>query len=217
MKKCRKDMRNKFSTATIIFTIITVLIVVMGGCINLKHAPLEIHYYTIEYDPPQALTAEPLPYVVKIEQFQTSPLYDSNRIIFKNEDFTRDEYTYHKWRAHPGELVSFFLARDFSETGRFQATLYYESILPPTHLITGVVEDFYLQAGSSGKAVLSVAVNLVDNSRRNGSHAILMQKKYRLDIETQKGGPQGLAEAMSIAMQRISEDILLDVAERLEK
>jgi len=216
MKKCRKGMRNKFSTSTIIFTIITVLIMVMGGCMNLKHATLEIHYYTIEYDPPQALTADPLPYVVKIEQFQTSPLYDSNRIIFKNEDFTRDEYTYHKWRAHPGELVSFFLARDFSETSRFQATLYYESSLPYTYLITGVVEDYYLQTGDSNEAVLSVAVNLVDNTRRGQGNSILMQKKYRLSVETQKGGPSGLAKAMSTAMQQISAEILEDVTAHLE-
>jgi cholesterol transport system auxiliary component len=208
-------MRNNISTVAIFLTVIASL--VMGGCTNLKHAPLEIHYYTLAYDPPRPVKTGPLPHIVKIEQFQTSPLYDSNRMIYKNEDYTRDEYTYHKWRALPGELVAYFLVRDFSETGRFQAALYYESNLSYTCLITGVVEDFYLQAGKPSAAILSVAVNLVDTTRRDGSNRILMQKKYRLGIETQKGGPQGLAEAMSIAMQRISEDILMDVAERLEK
>lgn len=208
-------MRNKISSPAILLSVIFVLTMIIGGCTNIKHAPLEIHYYTLEYDPPLPVETNPLPYTVKIEQFQSSPLYDSNRIIFKKEDFTRDEYTYHKWRAHPGELVSFYLARDFSETNRFQATLYYESNLPYTHLITGVVEDYYLQAGNPGEAILSVAVNLVDNSRRDGSNAILMQKKYRLGIETKKGGPQGLAKAMSSAMQQISAEILMDVADLL--
>jgi len=217
MKGCRKNMQNRILTSAILLSVFIVPIMIMSGCINTKHAPLEIHYYTLEYDPPPFVKANQLPYTVKIEQFQTSPLYDSNRIIFKKEDYTRDEYAYHKWRAHPGELVSFFLTRDFSETGRFQATLYYESNLPYTHLITGVVEDFYLQAGDSGKAVLSITVNLVDSTRRNNSNAILMQKKYRRGIETKTGGPQGLANAMSTAMQQISEDILMDVADRLEK
>lgn len=210
-------MRNRISTSAILLILIFVLTMIMGGCTNIKHAPLEIHYYTLEYDPPRSVETNPLPYTVKIEQFQSSPLYDSNRIIFKKEDFTRDEYTYHKWRAHPGELVSFYLARDFSDTGRFQAALSYESTLPYSHLITGVVEDFYLQKGDTSEAVLSIAVNLVEGVRRNQSNAILMQKKYRLGIESQADGPQGFAEAMSTAMQQVSAEILRDIAALLEQ
>ena len=117
-------MRKLFSITAAVVTMVTILLMV-GGCTNIKHAPLEIHYYTLEYEPPQPVNASPLPHAVKIEQFQTSPLYDSYRIILRKEDFTRDEYTYHKWLALPGELVSFFLARDFSETGRFQASLHF--------------------------------------------------------------------------------------------
>ena len=209
-------MRNKISTIAIILMLIAILVMV-GGCTDFKQVPVESHYYTIEYDPPRPIKAEPLPYIVKIEQFQTSPLYNSNHIVFKNEDFTRDEYTYHKWRAHPGELVSFFLSRDFSETGRFQAALYYESSLPYTYLITGVVEDFYLQAGDFGEAVLSVAMNLVDSTRHGKGNFVLMQKKYRRSVETHKRDPSGLAKAMSTAVQQISAQILNDVYAALEK
>ena len=208
-------MRKNISTTAVFLTVIATLMMV-GGCTNIKHAPLEIHYYTIEYDPPQAVNAPPLPYIVKIEQFQVSPLYDSNRIFIKNEDFTRDEFIYHKWSAHPGELVSFFLARDFSETRRFQASLYYESSLPYTHLITGVVEDYFLQAGGANEAVLSIAINLVDNTRRGQGNSILMQNKYRLNVATHKGDPPGLAKAMSTAVQQISAQILNDVYSVLE-
>lgn len=210
-------MRNRILTSAIRLLVFIILFMTMSGCTSMQHAPLEIHYYTLEYDPPRPAKAGMLPYVVKIEQFQTSPLYDSNRIIFKDEDFTRDAYTYQKWLAHPGELVAFFLARDLSEAGRFQAALYYESNLPYTHLITGMVEDFYFQARDSGEAVLSVAVNLVDSTPRNNGQTILMQKKYRLAIKTQRDGPQGLAGAMSMAMQRISAEILSDVVKQLEE
>lgn len=209
-------MRKRSSTPAILLIAIVVLTMIMGGCTNIKHAPLEIHYYTLEYDPPLPVETNPLPYTVKIEQFQSSPLYDSIRIIFKKEDFTRDEYTYHKWRAHPGELVSFYLARDFSDSGRFQAALSYESTLPCSHLITGVVEDFYLQKGGTNEAVLSIAVNLVESKHRSPGNAILMQKKYRRGIESQTGDPHGFAKAMSTAMQQVSAEILRDVAAIIE-
>ena len=138
-------------------------------------------------------------------------MYDSNRIIFKKGDFMRDEFTYHKWRALPGELVSYYLARDFTESGRFQTALYYESGLAFTHLVTGMVEDFYWQSGDAAQAVLSITVNLVENKGRD-SGVILSQKTYRLAVQTQTGGPQGFAEAMSSAMQQVSSQVLEDVA-----
>ena len=214
MKRFWKDRWINSSITVLFLTIVATLM--MGGCINLKQASLEIHYYTIEYDPPQAVNATPLPHIVKIEQFQVSPLYDSNRIVIKNEDFIRDEFIYHKWRANPGELVSFFLARDFSETRRFQASLFYESSLPYTHLITGVVEDYYLQTGDANEAVLAVAINLVDNTRRGQDKFILMQKKYRLSVETPTGSPSDLAKAMSTAVRQISSQILNEVYTALE-
>jgi ABC-type uncharacterized transport system auxiliary subunit len=215
MLKTFKKPCHTISTTAVWLAVIVVLL--FGGCTNIKHAPLDIHYYTLEYDPRPPEKTPPLPQVLKIERFQTSPLYDSNRMIFKDADFRRDEFSYHKWRAQPGELVSYFLARDFSETGRFQATLYFESALPFTYIITGVVEDFYLQAGNPNQAVLSVSVNLVDNTRRNDGRHILMQKKYRRAIAASTGGPQGLAASLSVAMQQISEQILDDVSNELGK
>lgn len=210
-------MSKKAATLTVLLLMLAGLLC-SGGCANLKQAPLEIRYYTIEYDPPPPVDGEPEPCVIKIDRFQTSPLYDSNRIVFKSGEFMRDEYIYHKWRAHPGELVSFFLARDFSETGRFRATLHSDSISPYTHLITGAVEDFYQQrSGQSGEAVLTVAVTLIDNTRPVKGSPVLMQKKYRLREKTGDGGPPDLAKAMSNAMQQVSENILKDVYSLLEK
>lgn len=209
-------MGNRISTSAVPLMGMLVLLTFMGGCTNLKHAPLDIHYYTLEYDPPQSTKAAPLPFTVKIDQFQTSPVYDSNRIIFKEVDYTRDEYTYHKWRALPGELVSFFMARDFADSGLFQSTLYYESGLAYTHLITGMVEDFYWQKGETSQAVLSLTVNVVANADGKRG-AILAQKIYRLGIQTQANGPQGFAMAMSTAMQQVSAQVLEDVSKVIQK
>jgi cholesterol transport system auxiliary component len=217
LKGSGKEMRNRISASALLLIVSTLLSMIVVGCASMQHAPPEIHYYTLEYDPPRPAKDGVLPYVVKVEQFQASPLHDSNRMVFKDEDFTRDAYIYRKWLAQPGELVAFFLARDFSASGRFQAALHYESNLPYTHLITGMVEDFYLQARDSGEALLTMTVNLVDNTPRTNGKTILMQKKYRLAIKTRKNGPQGLAEAMSMAMQQISADILDDVSKVIVK
>ena len=204
-------MRKKITPPAMVLLVIFLILFIAGGCTNFKHASLYSHYDTLEYDPPLPFKAPPLPYTLKVEQFQNSPIYDSNRIIFKKGDYSRDEFAYHKWRALPGELVSYYLARDFAESGRFHSTLYYESGLAYTHLITGMVEDFYWLAGDSAEAVLSIFVNLVENLGRD-SGVIIAQKKYQLTVKTQSPGPEGFAGAMSSAMQQVSAHVLEDVA-----
>ena len=151
---------SRIFMATLLFTFL-----ISGcGCSDIKQASLEIHYYTLEYEPLPPDSDLPLPYILKIDQFQTSPLYDSNRIVFKSDEYKRDEYVYHKWRSHPGDLTSFFLTRDFSESGIFKATLYTDSVLPHTHVVTGVVEEFYQQVNEhNAEAVLSVVITLADD------------------------------------------------------
>ena len=209
-------MLNNLSTLTLLMSLLTIL-AVTDGCTSIKQASLEIHYYTIEYDPPLPAKDAQRPYSINIEQFQTSRLYDSNRIVFKNDEYLRDEYIYHKWRAHPGELVSFFLARDFLETGRFKAIFYADASAHHTHLITGVVEDFYQQAGNAGEAILSLTITLFDNTRRGSGDPVMMQKKYSIDVAVEESGPSGLAKAMSRAMQQLSQDIINDVYDQLRK
>jgi len=202
----------------IVFALFFCATFVTVSCTGIKQAPLEIHYYTIEYDPPVSITSTPLPCIIKIDHFSTSPLYDSNRMVFKTHEFTRDEYVYHKWRALPGEMVSFFLARDILETGRFQAVLYADSVSPYSQLVTGTIEAFYQYAnGDVWEAVFEMTITLIDNSPPKNGNPVLFQKKYSTRKPISDKEPVGMARAMSEAMKQISGEIIADVYALLSK
>ena len=54
-----------------------------------------------------------------MERFQVAPFYNTTNIIYKEASIKRNAYHYHKWRANPEDLVTYFLARDLRETGLF--------------------------------------------------------------------------------------------------
>ncbi|MBU0986879.1 MAG: PqiC family protein [Proteobacteria bacterium] len=192
-----------------------ILILLLGGCSNLKPSNYRIDYYTLEYDAP-GFDFPTLPRVIRVERFQVAPLYNSNRIVYRKIPYARDTYFYHKWRANPGDLVTYFLTRDIRQSTVFKAVNTYETGLASSHIIEGMVDEFFEDDGrESWEAVLSVSITLVANDEPDLGKRVLFQKKYSQREACRQKNPQALAAAMSKAMAGISETIIKDIYKHL--
>jgi len=188
----------------------------LAACLNLKQPPNKIEYYTLEYDPPVAANRQALPYVLRVLQFSVSPIYNSNRIIYRDRSYKRQAYFYHKWRANPGRLVSYFLSRDLKESGRFKAVLPGDSRVAPAFVVEGTVDEFLEVAGNdNGQAFLAVSIVLLDENQTDISQKVLFQKTYRTRQPCEQTHPRALAAAMSLAMSKISLSIVDDLFNNL--
>lgn len=183
----------------------------LTACLNLRQPRNEIAYYTLEYDPPVVAARRPLPYVIRVNPFAVSPVYNSNRIIYRDKSFKRQAYAYYKWRANPAELITYFLRRDLEKCGLFKAVLPHDSSFPPAYLLEGTVQEFLeTDKENSWEAVLSVSIALMDETEPDISQKILFQKSYQSNQRCQEKNPQALASAMSLAMSQVSSDVIND-------
>jgi ABC-type uncharacterized transport system auxiliary subunit len=199
-------------------SIIVVLLILLSGCFNIKQPQPEIDYYTLEYDPPAVNGAPTLPFVLKMEPFSTSPVYDSTKILYREKAYKRSEYAYHKWRAAPGDLVTALLARDFGATSLFKAIILSESVPAYSHVLTGKVEEFYQGSESDHwEAVLSVSITLSSFMAPDIHDAVLFQKRFTAREQCSQKSPESFVEAMSSAMKRLSGEIIQDIYERLKE
>lgn len=205
-----------YSKKIIYLIILSALLVY--GCLNLTQQPnKKINYYTLEYDPPETANLKSLPFVIYIERFNVAPLYDSNRIIYSQKKFKRNAYIYHKWIANPGDLVSYYLARDIKRSSLFSTAFSSNSSYSSTHIINGTVDEFFEQDDDKiWKAVLSINITLMSKDEPDISKSVLMQKRYRAIEPCSRKNPQALAEAMSKAMANISDRIIKDVYKCLD-
>lgn len=201
------------------FIIITVIgIAIFSGCMKLKAGDRNISFYSLEYPPPKSEQVDPLPAVIRIERFRISPLYDSTKIIYREKAFKRDSYVYHKWWANPADLVGYFLARDFQHSGYFKAVFSPADNVHSTHILNGFVEEFFEEDDTDKwQAVLSLNILLLKEDEPDVNKRILMQKKYVLTESCIEKTPHALAKAMSIAMSKVSEQIIGDVNQILKQ
>lgn len=194
------------------------LLLLLEGCCSIKHPKgmPETRYYTLAYDPPSFDGFKPLPFVLRVYRFQVSPVYDSNKIIYQENPFQRNAYTYRRWRVNPGDLVACLLTRDLVQSGLFKAVFAPETGFSSSHMIEGVVDEFYERDEKDHwEAVLSINVILAAKNESDICKSILFQKKYSLREPCRQKNPQSLAQAMSKAMAGVSERVIMDVYHHL--
>ena len=190
----------------------------LGACINLEQPNLKVHYYTLEYETQPIADLKPLPVIIRLDRFNVAPVFNTNRIIYREQSFKREAYVYHKWQANPGELVSYLLARDMQQSGLFEGVFSYSSSLTPSHILSGSVDEF-LEWDTEGawQAVLALNVTLVAQHQSDARDGVLFQRAYRCEETCDQKNPRALAEAMSRAMAKISGEIIEDIHSSLSQ
>ena len=199
-----------------------ILILLMGltlplsACLDLKQPSNKIEYYSLEYDPPRLGDHQPGSHVIKVELFSVSPMYNTRKIIYRDDAYKRAAYDYHKWQANPAEFVTYFLTRDMRQSGLFKAVVTPNSRFPYAYVLGGSVDEFLesdMQAG--WQADLSLNILLINEHETDASKKIIFQKSYHINKPCRQKNPRALAEAMSAAMSEASAQIINEVYNRL--
>jgi len=190
----------------------------LSACASVGQPGKKIEYYTLEYDPPiLADRREKVPLTLKVGRFHVSPLYNSNKIIYRDNPFSRNEYYYHKWRANPGDTTTYFLMRDLQQSSLFKAVFSHADSPACDYLLEGAVDEFFEQDNpASWEAVLSITIALIKENEPDVSQRVIFQKTYQARKPSRGKNPKSVSEAMSLAMAQVSEQVIRDVVQALK-
>jgi ABC-type uncharacterized transport system auxiliary subunit len=187
-----------------------------SACMGNSRPPQPIYYYTLDYESPAVSLAPQLPCALRVERFSASPPFNSQRIIYSHSGLQRNAYAYHQWIAAPGELLSFFIARDLRHCGGFRAVLPPDTALSATHSLYGWVEEFIEKDDASQwQAAATLHITLIFNRDPDPTRKILLQKRYHASAPCSAQTPEAVAEAMSQTVAQISQAVIKDVYSRL--
>jgi cholesterol transport system auxiliary component len=204
------------SRAKIILILLMGLTLPLTACLDLKQPSNKIEYYSFEYDPPRMADHQSVSHVVKVALFSVSPIYNTRKIIYRDDAYKRAAYDYHKWQANPAELVTYFLARDMRQSGIFEAVVTRNSQFPHTYVLGGSVDKFLESDTQAGwQADLSLNIILMSEHETDVSKKIIFQKSYHISKPCRQRNPRALAEAMSAAMSEASARIIHEVYSHL--
>lgn len=204
-------MKNRFSLA-----LICIVLCLTCACTLPRTMRTPINHYTLEYESPKINGLSPLDTVVRVQRFSVAPDANFMPIVYRDGEHKRNTYAYHKWRANPGDLATYYLVRDMRNAGLFSAVLSYDSNLRATHTLEGTVDEFFEKDSETGwEAVLSVSIVMVKDREPDIAKRVLLQKQYSFTCHADQNTPEGIAKAMSKAMAQTSSALIKDVHKAL--
>jgi cholesterol transport system auxiliary component len=174
--------------------------------------PALINRYVLEYPPPAVTRVSQLDTGIKVELFAVDEAINRPEMVYKVNPYKTGVYQYNRWRTDPGYLVTDYLTRDLRDSRLFKAVFPYDrSGQARFHLEGGVVEFQENDMPGPWQAALTLNITLLDTDKENIAERVVFQRTYQAQEPMPARTPQGLAEAMSSAMQQLSKKIIDDV------
>jgi cholesterol transport system auxiliary component len=193
------------------------LALVAAACSTLKQPSPRIAFYTLEYPPPRVEDLKPLSATLQVDRFGVAPMYNTNQMVYRDSAFRREAYVYHRWRSNPGDLVTYFIARDLRESGLFKAVSPCAAGLLSQYVLEGSVEEYFeWETEETWKAVVTVSITLLVDTEPDASKKVLSQKTISSSKPCKQKNPVGFAEAMSEAVAEISRETIKSVHSHLK-
>jgi len=192
-----------------IFCSFLTLALLLSGC---GKPPVTVYKHLLEYPSPALPRLPQVPEGLQVELFSVAQAFNSPAMIYRPSPHQSEAYRYHRWRVNPGQMVTDFLLRDLRQSRSFAAIFGYDRTITTRFLLEGVVEEFQeVNIGESWSAVLAVNITLLDTTKVEITQRVLFQKNYRTEEPITDRTPQGLAAAMSRAMEKLSGTIITDI------
>jgi len=193
------------------FSLVLPLLLLLSGC---GKPPMLVNQYILEYPAPVRGGKTKSPEAVKVGLFSVAQAFNTNSMVYQPQPYKSETYNYSRWRANPGYLVSDYLLRDFRDSHLFSAVFGPGSNGRYRYFLEGGVEEFQEVDEPDGwKAVLALTVTLLDVSQEELPQRVVFQKNYRAAEPMLDKTPQGLAQAMSRALEHLSTRIITDTYE----
>lgn len=182
---------------------------IIAGC---GKPPALINKYVLHYSPPVVAQLTPLDAGLQVKLFAVNEAINRTEMVYMENPYRTGAYWYNRWRANPGSLVTDYLTRDLRDSGLFQAVFPYDLSGPARFSLEGGVVEFQ-ENDTPGfwHAALTLNLTLLDTDKDNIADRVMFQRRYETREPMLTKTPQGLAEAMSRAMQKLSQQIIDDV------
>ncbi|MFT3696891.1 MAG: ABC-type transport auxiliary lipoprotein family protein [Kofleriaceae bacterium] len=167
----------------------------------------QVRYYQLAVNEPPATKLGTK--VLVVEPLSSDAAYDDERIVYRNSPYRLDYYNYHRWTATPGTLVGGYLQQALGRTGDWKAVVREQTA--DASLVLGgriVALEEVDQDKQHWLGRISLELTLTDPK----TGAVVWSQPYEESEPLPVQTPEGLAKAISVALDRIAKKAAPQIA-----
>ena len=135
-----------------------------------------------------------------VEPLTTDPAYDDERIVYRTNPYRLDYYNYHRWSAAPGAMIGNYLEEALERSGQFRAVTRELTSDAPVVLggrVVAIEEVDQSKTQWLGRLVIELTLTDAKTNR------VVWTQQFEETEPVRVQTPEGLARALSVAMNRI--------------
>jgi cholesterol transport system auxiliary component len=200
-------MRPWSTTATC--ACLGVILASTPGCLDLKKSYPEKRSFVLDVGVPQQETPSTGAVVLKINKFRVSPLFAGRAMVYRIADLQYESDFYDEWFVAPASLVTQQVHNWLSQSSGFQLVGLGMNHVEPTHLLEGIVTEFYGDFRGAPRAVFGLELHLLDATHERHP---FFRRTYRQDVPLSDRSPDALARGLTEALRMVLVDIVKDLA-----
>ncbi len=187
-------------------------IVIIPGCIGSGKPLFQAQNYLLDYPAPFFKELTGIDDTISVSRFTIAAAFNNNNMIFIENNYSLDSFNYNRWAVNPADMVGDNLLRDLQGSGLFRAAFSRYAADEGRYILQGGITEFFLRKDKNGNiAIISLEIALKDSRQREATKRILFQKKYYREELLKEQSPRGYCEAMSLALQNLSRQIMYDI------
>jgi cholesterol transport system auxiliary component len=185
----------------------------ISGCLGGSQPSRPVKHYTLEYPVPRFENVSRINNAIRVERFTAARAFNGNEMVYRSKPYMRESYQFHRWNVTPVCMVTDLILRDMKGSQIFEFVLSREDAGGARFLLEGHIEEFMeIDEGEQSRSSMVVRVTLSDLMQETASSRAILQKSYKLSEPFKKDRqPYEMAVAMSVAMERFSKELILDV------
>jgi uncharacterized lipoprotein YmbA len=200
------DSWNRFSVAAI-------LVCSFAACVkvNIDQRPnLERRYFALDVDGKRFETRGNSSGVLKLSPVRVAQPYDSKGFVYRIAPGSFETDFYNQFLAAPGPMLTDELRQALSRTNLFEAVINSNSLIEPTHLLEGTVDELYgdFSGEDPGKAVLGMSFTMRD---LGSDRPVILRKQYQKTIPLQARSPEALVQGWNRGLEEIFGALISDL------
>ncbi|MDF0676992.1 MAG: ABC-type transport auxiliary lipoprotein family protein [Nitrospira sp.] len=189
---------------------VCLVVLVLGGCVNLDRSYPEKHSYILEAVHPGETRASIPETVLKVRKFRVSPAFEGKELVYRTSDARYEGDFYNEWFVPPNAMITQQVMNWLTRAGLFQYVMGSSGPLPATHMLEGTLTALYGDyRATPAKAVLVVQFFLLHEA--SGQAEVLWHQEYRKEVNVMEQKPEALVsgwnEALRLILSALDEDL----------
>jgi ABC-type uncharacterized transport system auxiliary subunit len=203
--------------------IITLMLFLLGSCINLKEPYPQINFYKLTHEGSSVSHLQPIDATIMIRDFTASSEIETSHLLALWDNEHIQKYFYHRWITDAPTMVTNYINNIFSRNKFFSKGVVSSfSMALPDYIVEGDILD--MMAYSTEKketnqnyVYVAIKITLIKRTTLLDDNMVLLSEVYPFKIIRKNNSVKTIPDAFSRAWAQVADQIIVDIHSKIRQ